>query len=190
MIRWRIEKPQKTQGFRGAECEYIGSTEGNHYDIGTSYLEIDWEKDLVVRQMDVFTKGCSWGKWTGTALGGHICDQNASILDLAGVEEISATDIAYAAELHPKYAMNVFKKSTGMTLNSYLNLLRLSYAQAMLMKDDISVVDVAMTAGFGSLSAFNKSFQKLAGKSPSSFRRDSHARPAMMAVLERDFGRA
>lgn len=91
-------------------------------------------------------------------------------------EDIDAVDIASSAAIHPKYAMSVFKKSTGMTLNEYVNLLRLSYAQAMLMRDDGNVLRVAMESGFGSLSAFNKSFRKIAGMSPSDFRRGSRMR--------------
>ena len=72
--------------------------------------------------------------------------------------------------------MNLFKKSTGMTLNEYVNLLRLSYAQALLMHEDANVLRVAMDSGFGSLSAFNKSFRKLAGMSPSDFRRGAVGR--------------
>ena len=72
--------------------------------------------------------------------------------------------------------MSVFKKSTGMTLNEYVSLLRLSYAQALLMRDDVNVLQVAMDSGFGSLSAFNSSFRKLAGMSPSDFRRQARER--------------
>jgi AraC-like DNA-binding protein len=94
-------------------------------------------------------------------------------------EEIDSSDIAVAADIHPKYAMTVFKKSTGMTLNDYVNLLRLSYAQALLMKDEDSVLSIAMDSGFGSLSAFNKSFRKMSGQSPSDFRREVRGRPAV-----------
>ncbi|QQR40904.1 helix-turn-helix domain-containing protein [Devosia rhizoryzae] len=100
-------------------------------------------------------------------------------------EEIDSIDIAVAADIHPKYAMTVFKKSTGMTLNDYVNLMRLSYAQAMLMRDDASVLTIAMDSGFGSLSAFNKSFRKVAGTSPSDFRRDVRGRP-VAAITARD----
>jgi AraC-like DNA-binding protein len=96
--------------------------------------------------------------------------------------DIDSVDIAAAADLHPKYAMSIFKKSTGMTLNEYVNLLRLSYAQALLMGGDTTVLSVAMEAGFGSLSAFNKSFRKIAGMSPSDFRRDARSYPAAGAV--------
>ncbi len=98
---------------------------------------------------------------------GHMCDFIAENF----LYEIDCVDIAAAADIHPKYAMSVFKKSTGMTLNEYVNLLRLSYAQALLMNQDANVLRVAMDSGFGSLSAFNKSFRKLAGMSPSDFRR-------------------
>lgn len=93
-------------------------------------------------------------------------------------EEIDSADIASAADIHPKYAMNVFKKSTGMTLNDYVNLMRLSYAQALLMQDEANVLQVAMNSGFGSLSAFNKSFRKIAGMSPTDFRREVRCRPS------------
>jgi AraC-like DNA-binding protein len=93
-------------------------------------------------------------------------------------EDIDAVDIAGSVDIHPKYAMSVFKKSTGMTLNEYVNLLRLSYAQAMLLRDNVNVLRVAMESGFGSLSAFNKSFRKISGMSPSDFRREARVRPA------------
>lgn len=93
-------------------------------------------------------------------------------------EDIDAVDIALSADIHPKYAMSVFKKSTGMTLNEYVNLLRLSYAQARLLSANDNVLSIAMDSGFGSLSAFNKSFRKIAGMSPSDFRREARVRPA------------
>jgi AraC-like DNA-binding protein/quercetin dioxygenase-like cupin family protein len=93
--------------------------------------------------------------------------------------DIDCADIATSVAIHPKYAMNLFKKTTGVTLNEYVNLLRLSYAQALLMQEDTNVLDVAMQSGFRSLSAFNKSFRKMSGKSPSDFRRVSRAQPEL-----------
>lgn len=98
---------------------------------------------------------------------GRMCDFIAENF----LEDIDCLDIAAAAEIHPKYAMSLFRKFTGMTLNEYISLLRLSYAQALLMKADANVLTVAMNSGFGSVSAFNKSFRKLAGMSPSNFRK-------------------
>ena len=105
-------------------------------------------------------------------------------------EDIDSADIASAADIHPKYAMSVFKKTTGMTLNDYVNLMRLSYAQALLMQEEANVLQVAMDSGFGSLSAFNKSFRKIAGMSPTDFRRDVRGRPsAPMTMRPASVGR-
>lgn len=90
--------------------------------------------------------------------------------------DIDSNAIASSVDIHPKYAMSVFKKSTGMTLNEYVSLLRLSYAQALLLRDEANVLQVAMDSGFGSLSAFNTSFRKLAGMSPSDYRRSARER--------------
>ncbi|QDY70246.1 helix-turn-helix domain-containing protein [Qingshengfaniella alkalisoli] len=94
-------------------------------------------------------------------------------------DDIDSRAIALHADIHPKYAMSVFKKSTGMTLNEYVSLLRLSYAQALLMREEANVLEVALDSGFGSLSAFNKSFRKLSGMSPSDFKRQMRMRPDM-----------
>ncbi|MBF0678945.1 MAG: helix-turn-helix domain-containing protein [Devosia sp.] len=98
------------------------------------------------------------------------------------LEDIDSFDIAVAADIHPKYAMAVFKKSTGMTLNEYINLMRLSFAQAQLMRSEQSVLTIAMESGFGSLSAFNKAFRRVAGKSPTDFRRDVRSRPPVSVL--------
>jgi AraC-like DNA-binding protein len=93
--------------------------------------------------------------------------------------DIDCADIATSVDIHPKYAMNLFKKTTGVTLNEYVNLLRLSYAQAMLMREDANIITIASESGFGSLSNFNKCFRKMAGMSPSDFRRDVRTRPVL-----------
>jgi transcriptional regulator GlxA family with amidase domain len=70
--------------------------------------------------------------------------------------------------------MSVFKKSTGMTLNEYITLLRLSYAQSLLLGDEMTILDVAMESGFGSLSAFSQAFRRITGYAASEFRRESN----------------
>lgn len=94
-------------------------------------------------------------------------------------QDIDCADIATSVDIHPKYAMSLFKKSTGVTLNEYLNLLRLSYAQALLMKSDSTILTVASESGFGSLSNFNRCFRRMAGMSPTDFRRDLRIRPSL-----------
>jgi AraC-like DNA-binding protein len=77
-------------------------------------------------------------------------------------EAIDSAAIARSADLHPKYAMALFKRSTGLSLGQYLTLLRVSYSQALLVEGRMSVIEVAMAWGFGSLSTFTTA----SGKGP------------------------
>lgn len=105
---------------------------------------------------------------------------NSSLRSIVGIcayvtenfrENIGAADVASFVERHPKYAMSVFKKSTGMTLNEYITLLRISYAQSLLHSEEFSILEIAMESGFGSLSTFSQAFRKATGQSASAYRR-------------------
>ncbi|WP_171102217.1 MULTISPECIES: helix-turn-helix domain-containing protein [unclassified Ruegeria] len=85
-------------------------------------------------------------------------------------EDLNASAVAEVARLHPKYAMSVFKRSTGVTMNEYIQLLRLNYSQAMLMRGTDNILKIATESGFGSLSNFNRCFRKHTGLSPTQFR--------------------
>ena len=45
---------------------------------GWIYSEVDWQTDLVVRQIEVCGEQYRWGRWTGLELEGAICDQPPS----------------------------------------------------------------------------------------------------------------
>ena len=55
----------------------------------------------------------------------------------------------------------------------YLTEHRIFHAQRMLLTTSMSVLDVAEAAGFGSLSHFNRAFQKYCGRSPREFRKSN-----------------
>ena len=103
--------------------------------------------------------------------GSHLVERLCAYITENFREDIQCATIAAHADVHPKYAMAAFKRSTGMSLLEYLTLLRVSYAQALLSEDRHSILQVAMDSGFGSVSAFNKCFRKRAGMNPSEFKR-------------------
>lgn len=86
-------------------------------------------------------------------------------------EEMSAGQIARAVNLHPKYAMQVFKSGCGMSLWEYVLRLRVSHAQRLLMLSDLTVERVAIESGFGSTSRFYEAFTKYTGQTPTAFRK-------------------
>jgi AraC-like DNA-binding protein len=63
-----------------------------------------------------------------------------------------------------------FKKSTHYTFTDFLNHYRINQAKKLLLQDK-TVTEACYETGFGNISYFNKSFKKIAGENPSSFKR-------------------
>lgn len=85
-------------------------------------------------------------------------------------EPISAGDIAAAAGLHPNYAMTLFRRQTGLTINQFLTRQRIAHAQRLLATTSLPILDVGYDSGFGSASRFFQAFKQIAGLSPRQFR--------------------
>jgi AraC family transcriptional regulator, melibiose operon regulatory protein len=86
---------------------------------------------------------------------------------------ISCESIAAAVGLHPKYLMTVFKRSSGVTINSYLTRLRIAHAQCLLLTTNLPVIQIAGRCGYGSLAAFYEAFNRHAGQRPLQYRRQN-----------------
>lgn len=85
-------------------------------------------------------------------------------------DDVPPADVAAHVDLHPKYAMSLFRKAFDMTIVEYLTQLRISHAQRLLATTDLKIVDIAFDAGFGSTSRFYEAFSAVCGRTPSEFR--------------------
>lgn len=84
--------------------------------------------------------------------------------------KLTAQAISQAAQLHPNYAMSLFKKTFGMSLIDYVTEHRVSHAQRLLATTDAKIVAVALESGFNSLSRFNDAFKQVCHCSPRDYR--------------------
>jgi len=87
------------------------------------------------------------------------------------LENISADDVGNAVGLHPNYAMSIFKRAVGHTINQAIVRHRLDTAQSLLISTDLSITDVAFESGFGSASRFYEAFSQRFVEKPTAFRR-------------------
>lgn len=85
-------------------------------------------------------------------------------------EQISAADIASAANLNPHYATSLFRRAVGSTIAEYLIRCRVAEAQRLLVTTTMSASEIAHAAGFGSQSSFYAQFTKRCGIPPSRYR--------------------
>lgn len=109
---------------------------------------------------------------SGVLPGGDLSkvEQMACLIAQRYTEPLTAEEIARAVNLHPNYAMALFKKAFGTTLMDYVTHHRVSHAQRLLATTDEKIVEIAFSSGFNSLSRFNEAFRRACGCTPRTYR--------------------
>jgi AraC-like DNA-binding protein len=101
----------------------------------------------------------------------HI-ERMARFIGEHALEDITVDDVAAAVGLHPNYAMTLYKRGAGMSINQAIVRHRLDTAQSLLIATDMAVTTIAFESGFGSLSRFYEAFQKRFRTKPAAFRKN------------------
>lgn len=86
-------------------------------------------------------------------------------------EDISLSQISALLGLDKAYFCRLFKKSTGISFLHYLNLVRISAAEKMLISTDKTISEISYETGFSSSSYFAETFKKYRGCSPSLYKK-------------------
>ena len=81
-------------------------------------------------------------------------------------------DVAKVAGLSESHFCRLFKDSTSLTLTDYINRCRIEWAKRELLRSEVRISEIAYQIGYQSLSQFNRSFARITGKSPTTFRRE------------------
>jgi AraC-like DNA-binding protein len=116
---------------------------------------------------------------TGTA---HAKPQSAIAAAIAYLEAnyqepLPMTDLARVTGYGRARLFQIFKQSTGMTPNDYLQRLRVNKARELLAGTKRTITDIAHDSGFSSSQYFSNVFRKYAGTTPSRFRSAAAKRP-------------
>ena len=89
---------------------------------------------------------------------------------------LQLSEMAASAGMSKYHFLRVFRRLTGSTPHQYLINARLRRAAVALASSRRPVIAVALEAGFGDLSTFNKTFRAAFGLTPSQYRARSRAR--------------
>lgn len=87
--------------------------------------------------------------------------------------KISLDDICNSAKVSKYYLCRKFKETVGMTVFSYIELMRLSKAKELLTKTDLSISEISVKTGFESFAYFSKIFKKSTDCTPSEYRKNN-----------------
>lgn len=82
--------------------------------------------------------------------------------------EQAAGFMCYSKPYFSKY----FSRIAGISFSAYLNIIRTEKAIDMINEGNLSITEIAHSAGFGTIRHFNRTFRELTGYSPSCLPRD------------------
>ncbi|MDR0389266.1 MAG: AraC family transcriptional regulator, partial [Spirochaetaceae bacterium] len=88
-------------------------------------------------------------------------------------EEISLTDLAAVTGYSKNYLCRIFREETYMTINEYLNTVRINKAAELLISTDQDIAQISKMTGYNNIFHFIKTFKKIIGISPGNYRRSS-----------------
>ncbi len=86
-------------------------------------------------------------------------------------ERLTLEEVARHVGLSRHHFSRLFRQASGLTLTEYINRSRIEVARQLLLRADARVSEVAFEVGYQSLSQFNRSFLRIAGRSPLDYRR-------------------
>lgn len=87
-------------------------------------------------------------------------------------EQITLDTLAEEAMMSRNYLCSFFKKTFGITIFEYIEQERINYCTMLLDSSELSITEIAMKAGFNSVSYFNRIFKRIKGCSPRQYRKN------------------
>jgi AraC family transcriptional regulator len=96
--------------------------------------------------------------------------QTRELLHARFSENLALNDLAQAVGVHPVYLATVFRRHYRRTVGEYVRHLRIEFACQRITRSDVTLVEIALAAGFADQSHFSKTFKQVTGMSPARFR--------------------
>ncbi len=88
--------------------------------------------------------------------------------------QLTLRSLSQKSGLAPSHLSKIINTAAGQNFNDFVNLYRVEYVKSKLSQEEtskLSILAIALDAGFNSKATFNRVFKKLTGESPSAFRK-------------------
>lgn len=85
-------------------------------------------------------------------------------------ENLTVDELALLAGFSKFHFIRLFKQFTNVTCYEYLIQKRIELAERLLIEPDLTITQIAMQSGFGSLSSFNRVFKTAKNCTPSEYK--------------------
>jgi AraC family transcriptional regulator len=85
-------------------------------------------------------------------------------------QKLTLAEISSAIQMSPHYFASSFKQSTGMTPHQYVMKCRIEAAKQLLLKQELTLIEICQQVGFESQSHFTRVFRQHAQTTPKAYR--------------------
>ncbi len=104
--------------------------------------------------------------WQSRRLAAHV-DANLS-------GKISVKDLAASLHISVGHFCRAFKRTFGMPARLWIRQRRIEFAQGLMLTTGASLSEIALSCGMSDQSHFTRSFRRIVGEVPSSWRQTRH----------------
>ena len=125
---------------------------------------------LLIRDFDVTEQRESVGSKTEAEM---LCFRLMNYIDNHIYSIKNLRELAETTNYSYNYLSNMFKETTGTTLQGYYHNRRLGTAQLLLLSEDFTVSEIAGMLGYSSVYPFSLAFKKKFGYPPTTARKDT-----------------
>ena len=85
------------------------------------------------------------------------------------LSDITLTSMALELNYEPHYISRIIHEHTGVNLRQLINGYRIELAKELLVKNELTVSEIALQCGFKGIRNFNRVFKQMTGLEPSSY---------------------
>ncbi len=104
-------------------------------------------------------------------LSGRRLKQVLSLIEDQLADDLSLEQIAAVAEVSASHLKTLFRKSVGMPVHQYVIQRRVERAKTLLLRDDLSMADIALASGFAHHSHMARHMRRVLGMPPRAVKR-------------------
>lgn len=99
--------------------------------------------------------------------------QALSLMTRIDLGPLKISDVSSACRLSRSYFVKAFKQSFGLTPRRWYQVHRIEQSKQLLLSNDLSIAEIALTCGFADQSHFTRVFCQIVGTPPARWRRQS-----------------
>ncbi|MFB9264444.1 bifunctional transcriptional activator/DNA repair enzyme AdaA [Bradyrhizobium erythrophlei] len=120
--------------------------------------------------------------WMGTAT---TVARGIRMIDEGYLDRGSVAELATALGVGPRHLLRLFMRHAGASPSDMAATRRVQRAKRLIDETNMTLAEIAFSAGFGSVRRFNDEFQAVYKRAPSSFRRSVGSKLSRSSQLSR-----